>query len=82
MSRKSYRQTFFISGNTYLLGPLLQSDYSRGDQSAAREPHATLCLFSCGSCTLIEECVSYIRLLPLSSIRYIHVGGRYGGGSH
>ena len=36
----------------------------------------------CGSCTHIEECVSYICLLHLSSIRYLCVKGKYGGGAH
>ena len=39
-------------------------------------------LASCGSYTHIEVCVSNICLLPLSSIRYIRVRGKNGGGPY
>ena len=46
---------------------------SRGGKPAAP------CLASCGSETHVEQCVSYMYLLHLSSIRYLCLTGNYGG---
>ena len=56
--------------------------YHRGCQPAALGPPAALCLASYGPWTHIDVCVSDICLLPLSSIRYIPVRGKYGGDVH
>ena len=51
---------------------------SRSGQPAAGEQHAALSPVSCGSCTHIDMCASYICLLHLNSVRYFRVRGRYG----
>ena len=60
----------------------MATPYSRGGHPAAREPHAALCLASCGSYTHLEVCVSYMCLLHLSSIRCFLVRGKEGVDAH
>ena len=56
--------------------------YIAGVAPAVHAPLAALCLVSCGSCTHIDMCVSYICLLHLNSVRYFPVRESNGGDIH
>jgi len=72
---KGFRNCRFVStivkNPVYQLATLFLTTYNRGDQTAAREPHAALRTFACGSFELSEKLhICFLVFISIAKCRH------------